>query len=512
VPSSTGAATPATGSANASVRIHAGERVRTLPPEFFGHHLEWVEDAQGLVKPGSGSLDERVVQLLEPIRMPLLRFPGGIMADFYDWKKGVGPQSSRGEIRNPFNKKMETVHFGSPEFIALAKRLGSAACITANYGTGTPQMAGEWAKWFADQGFRPGLWEIGNEIYLAGPRATGPNSKEIFRPGSQYAKDWPAFATAIRGALPDAKVGAIAHLDTGAFPFADGGNPDWTVKMLDALDTKVDFFALHNGYAPVILTESLNLEKESDRQRMYRAMFAGAQQPADNLSSVAREIDRRSPVNAGTPLVITEFGTIVKIPPDLPSIDHTRTMASAVYAASVLDVYMGDPRVSATMFTSPVHKWSSMLVLTDPSGPVTSPAYELYLFYADRFEHGLVQTDIATPTFSSTTLGVVKARSNVPVLMARAGRSTDGRRVTALLVNRAVEGALTTELTFDGFVPTTISCQLLAAPLNATNGPVLSKSVQKAVALKPREMSCAPSATQTLTLPAGSILSVVAER
>jgi hypothetical protein len=167
--------------------------------------------------------------------------------------------------------------------------------------------------------------------------------------------------------------------------------------------------------------------------------------------------------------------------------------------------------VRETMFTNPVHKWHGALVLADATGPVTSPTWELYRFYADRFEHGLVKTDVTTPTFASTTLGVVKARSNAPVLMARAGRSADGRRVTALLVNRAVEGDLTTELAFDGFVPKKISCQLLAAPLNATNGPVLSRSVQKGAPVKPREMSCTPSATQTLTLPAGSILSIVAE-
>lgn len=192
-------------------------------------------------------------------------------------------------------------------------------------------------------------------------------------------------------------------------------------------------------------------------------------------------------------------------------VDHTRTMASAVFTASVLGVYMDDPRVRMTMFTNPVHKWHGALVLADASGPVTSPTFELYRFYADRFEHALVKTEVSGPTFSSTTLGVVKARASSPALMANAGRSKDGRRLTVLLVNRAVEGELATELAFDGFVPKTISCQLLSAPLEASNGPVLSKSVQKVAPIKPRAISCTPSATQTLTLPAGAILSVVAE-
>jgi len=511
-----GAAAAGSGGPAARFRIEAGQPARRLPDDFFAMHIEWVEDGQGLVKAGTGRIRDDVVALLQPLEIPMLRFPGGIPADFYDWRKGVGPASERGEIRNPFNGKQETVHFGSPEFIALARRLDADACITANYGTGSAADAGAWAAWFAEQGFAPRCWEVGNEIYLSGPEATGPNSKAIYAPGAKYARDWPGYAAAIKQAIPGAEVGAIAHLDTGAFPLADGGNRDWTVRMLDALEARVDFFALHNGYAPVVIDDSVDLGSPEERRRLYRAMFAGAQQTQDNLAAVAREIGRRSPTNASAPFAITEFGTLVGLSGQparhAAYVDHTRTQASAVYVASVLDVYMGDPRVTLTMYTNPVHKWYGNLVLDDASGLVTSPAYHLYRFYADRFEHGLVETAIETPTYDSPTVGVVKARSAVPVLMGRAGRSADGRRVTALLVNRGLDGPLETELVFRGFAPERISCRVLAAPApHAINGPGLTDTVKKGSGIAPRDFPCEPAATQKLSLPAASILSVVAE-
>lgn len=504
------------GSASATVRVNARTVVREVPPAFFGMHIEWVDDANGLVAPGTGTVRPEVLALLQPLRIPIVRYPGGIHADYFDWRKAIGPQSKRGKIRNPFTKTDETVHFGLPELVDLLKALGATACITVNYGTGTAADAGGFAQWLVDAGAPQRCFEVGNEIYLSGPAATGPNGKDIYKPGAQYAKDWPLFAEAIRTASPGSRVGAIAHLDTGAFPLADGGNPDWTVKMLGALDAKVDFFALHNGYAPVILDDKLDLSQPADRDTMYRAMFAGTDQTKENLAAVAREIAQRSPQNAGAPFDITELGTLIGLSENASRhaayVDHTRTQASAVYVASLLDVYLGDPRVEGTFYTNPIHRWYGNLILNDPSGLVVSPTWHLYALYRDRFESQVVETLVKTPTFATGTVGLVKARSDAPTLLARASKRSDGRRLTAMLVNRAVSGTLATELVLEGFAPTTVDCRILTAPsLHAINGPALSSTVVADSKIAPAAFPCRVAKQQTLSLPAGSILSVVAE-
>ena len=511
-----GASGSSSGSGTAKVAIHAGTVERELPREFFGMHIDWVEDVAGLVEAGTGTPRADVVELLRPLGIPLFRFPGGINADFYEWEKGVGPARSRGEVLNSSTKKREPVHFGSPEFAAFAKQLGADACITANFGTGTPADAGRWAKWFADNGFKPSFWEVGNEIYLSGPSSDTPNSKEIFRPGAAYAREFPAFVSAIRGALPKARVGAIAHFDTFAFPLAFADNRNWTAEMLDALTTKADFFALHNGYAPVVIDDSLDLNKEAGREALYRALFAASIGTQENLATVADEIKRRSPVNATTPFSITEFGTLIGVSGNmqrhLTYVDHSRTQAAALYTASVLDVYMANPRVMSTMFVTPVHRWYGGLILADPSGPVTSPTYFLYRFYRDRFEPRLVATETTSPGFRSAQLGLVKSHESVPTLVARGSKSADGRRLTVLLVNRSITGTLETDLAIDGFTPARVNCEILAAPqLNAINGPSLTGTVVKNSNVKPKPFACESAANQHLSLPPGSILSLVAE-
>jgi alpha-N-arabinofuranosidase len=513
---SAGASGSSSGGQSAKVAIHAGTVERDLPPEFFGMHLDWAENATGIVKPGSGTPRADVVELLRPLRIPIFRYPGGIHADFYDWKKGVGPSRSRGGARNAFTKEKETALFGSPEFVDFAKQLGADACITTNFGTGTPADAGAWAKWFAENGFKPSYWEVGNEIYLSGPSSNEPNSKEIYRSGAQYAREFPAFASAIKSAIPEAKVGAIAHFDTFAFPMAPSDNRNWTRDMLDALTVKADFFALHNGYAPVVIDDSVDLGRDAGREKLYRALFAAPIGTRQNLDRVAEEVKRRSPANARTPFAITEFGALIGISGDpkrhLAYVDYSRTQAAALYTASVLDVYMGDPRVHSTMFVSPVHHHYGGLVLADPSGLVTSPTYFLYRFYRERFEPRIVATETTSPTFSSTQLGVVKAHTNAPTLMARASKSANGRRLTVLLVNRSIAEALETDVSIDGFEPARVNCEILAAPqLNAINGPSLTGTVVKNSNVKPRPFACESAASQRLTLPPGSIVSLVAE-
>ena len=501
------------GSTTAHVTIRPDSVVRELPEGFFGMHTEWVQNARGIVEPGTGTPRADVLALLEPLDIKQLRYPGGINADFYDWTKGVGP--NRGSIRNPFTQKMEVVRFGSAEFVGLANHLEATACITANYGTGTVAEAVAWAKWFKAQNFSPFCWEIGNEIYLSGPNATGANSAAIFHTGKQYAQDFAAYSAGIKGVFPGVKVGAIAHVDDGAFKMALG-DPDWTKNMLSALTTKADFFALHDGYAPVMIPgHAIDVSVEANRQSMYLAMFAAPLQTKASLAAVAEEITKRSPINASTPFAITEFGALTGVAQSMENhliyVDQTRTQACALFVASILNLYMNDPRVMLTMYTNPTHNYYGDLILVDPTALVTSPSYYLYVFYADRFERTIVSTQITTPTFSSREVGLIKAQTDVPTLVVSASKSSDGQRLTALFINRSLEGSLETSITLEGFTPTSTTCQIIEAPANAINGSGLTDTVQANSRIKSKNFPCKNATTQTISLPASSIMSLVAE-
>jgi len=500
----------------ARVVIDTTELRHRVSPLIFGMHIEWVENGLGLLDSGSAQLRPEVLDLFLPLQTPLFRFPGGIHADYYDWRLGVGPVGSRGRSRNIFTKKTEQHRFGSPEFMALLEATGAEGLVTANFGTGTAREAGEWAAYLRDNGGRVGLWEVGNETYLTDPKTDGPNGREIFRKPEDYAAAFPEYRKAIRAATPDAKVGAIAHIDTGAFPLAPSANSSWTEEMLRGLKVGADFIAVHNAYAPVILDDSVDFARAEVRSEAYRSLYAAAEQTAENLEEVAEMVARLSPANKDVPLAVTEFGPFfglsAKRKIHAQYVDQTRTLAAALYVASVLHVLIEDSRVFMACYTNPIHQWFGSLITNTDDGLITTPSYHLYALYRSRFERRLVETTVVSPAFSARPIGIVREHSGVPDLVAQSSISDDGRRLTVMIVNRSLDHALRTTVVVGGFNPATVDCRILTASSPAAiNGPALSKSTLVGEEISPQELACTVGAEIVMEIPPSAIVSLVAE-
>jgi alpha-L-arabinofuranosidase len=448
--------------------------------------------------------------------VPIFRFPGGIHADYYDWQSGVRAQRERPNVENVFTKKPEPQLFGTPEFVELLKQTSAQAVITANYGTGRPEQAAAWAQYLRDAGAQVPYWEVGNEIYLADPSKDQPNGKRISRSGRQYAQDFPRFRDAIRAVMPDAKVGLIAHVDSGAFPMSPNAHREWTSEMLSSFRSPADFVAVHNAYAPVIINDANRFENAEARARAYRAMYAAPRQTAEDLTAIADLVDRH-PSTRGLPIAITEWGPLFGYSgrPDMTAIyaDQSRTMAAAVYTASVLDVMLGNPRVVLATYTNPVHKWYGSLLTDTDQGLVRTPSYHVFAMYRSRFEPRIVPVSTTTRSFASDTVGLIHAQQDAPEVIARASTSTDGRRLSVMLVNRNLNSAVTARVAVAGFAMGRVDCQVLSAPSAASiNGSQLTKTTTTGTTIQPQPLSCAAGSPMTIVLPASSVVSVVAER
>jgi len=502
---------------SARVVIDAGVHRHRVDPLIFGMHIEWVENGQGLLDAQSGGLRSEVLDLFDPLDLPLFRFPGGIHADYYDWRLGVGPGSDRGQGRNAFTRKDEAHRFGSPQFSQLLDATGARGLVTANFGTGSAQDAGAWAAYFRDNGGEIDLWEVGNETYLCDPKGDQPNGREIYRSPAEYAAAFPKYRKAIRSATPRAQVGAIAHWDSGSFPLAPPAIRTWSEDMLRALKGRADFIAVHNAYAPVILDNSVDFSRPDARNDAYRSFFAAAVQTAENLKQVATAVDRLSPINKGIPIAVTEFGPFFGLSSKKKThaqyVDQTRTLAAALYTASVLQVLIDDRRVFMGCYTNPIHRWYGSLITDTEAGLITTPTYHLYALYRSRFESQLVSTTVDSPTFNSPQIGIVKKHTAIPDLIAQSSVSDDERRLTILLTNRSLDHGLRTTLVLGDFEPTTADCVVLtASSAAAINGPALSKSTTTDEEIAPRSMTCSPGPEIEVNIPPGAIVSLVAER
>jgi alpha-L-arabinofuranosidase len=513
--SSNNSASAASVGNTAQVRIDAGRPGADVNRMVFGMHLEWSDSGNGIMD-DSGNTRDEVVSALRTAGIPLFRFPGGIHADYYDWRTGTEQRNRRATAKNIFNGRNEKHSFGSPEFIELAKSVGADMLITANYGTGTPEDAGEWARYFRSQNITPRFWEVGNEIYLADPGKEQPNGKRIAKTGEQYARDFPQFRRAILEATPNAKVGLIGHIDDGAFPISPNGRKDWTERMVREFKGEADFMAIHNGYAPVVINDSIRFNDTNSRLSAYRAMYAAPQQTARNIAEVLALLDSHGPTK-GLPVAITEWGPLFgysgKANVTGEYADHSRSMGAAIYTASMLDLFLGEPRLLMATYTNPIHEYYGSLLTDTPRGLIRTPTWHLFTMYRNRFESRLVPATVDAPRFSSNTVGLINSQSNVSEVLARASVSPNGRRLTAMLVNRSIDTAMATRVQVDGFPVGDVDCQVLAADApHAINGPALTKTTVSGKTIAPAPISCSGGDQISVSIPPSGIVSIVAER
>jgi hypothetical protein len=95
--------------------------------EHLGHGVYegiWVGPDSKI--PNTRGIRNDVVAALKAIKVPNVRWPGGCLADEYDWRKGIGPQ--RTVTLNPnWGGVVEPNTFGTNEFMDFLDQIGAEA-------------------------------------------------------------------------------------------------------------------------------------------------------------------------------------------------------------------------------------------------------------------------------------------------------------------------------------------------------------------------------------------------
>jgi alpha-N-arabinofuranosidase len=421
----TTATTAATASYSAALVVQGSALRERVPSALFGINVEWIFDGQGLWDARAQRVDPEAKRLTRELGTTLLRWPGGVFSDTYRWRDGMGPQAQRPTTQH-FPKGPRSRHsFGTPEVAELAQAAGADLLITVNAGTGT---AAEAADWVRHMNLGPGpkvqWWEVGNELYMQGDLAGAHMSADA------YAKRFLEFAAAMRAVDPGIRVGAIGGLNYGRYAFV--ADPRWTEKLLRVAAPQMDYLAVHNAYAPVLMGAPV----DTDPRAAYRAMLAAPVLIEANLRDLDALLARHERRDRRIGLAVTEWGPLWHALPDSPWVDHVKTWGSALFTASTLHAFLRQPRVEmATAFKLADQGFMGWLGRRDGRWMAT-PSAQVFAMYTRLAGQQLLSTRTETPGFDTDTLGVVQAVRNAPWLEAVAAASPDCRELTLMLVNR----------------------------------------------------------------------------
>jgi alpha-N-arabinofuranosidase len=171
----------------ARVYIDSRRTISPLDRNLFGSFLEHLGRAiyDGIYEPGSSLADTNgfrkdVMDEVRQLGVPIIRYPGGNFVSGYHWLDGVGPKKDRPRVLDKAWNTLETNQFGTNEFMAWCKNVGTLPLMGLNLGTGTTEMGAalveycnieKGTKWSdlrrshgVEQPYKVEHWCLGNEM------------------------------------------------------------------------------------------------------------------------------------------------------------------------------------------------------------------------------------------------------------------------------------------------------------------------------------------------------------
>jgi len=357
-----------------------------------------------------------------------LRFPGGMIADDFDW-------TTSKSIRTGYQYPTSFDDFASVAISTKAK-----VFITVNYGTGTPQLAASWvaaATEYNYSGFQ--YFEVGNENYGSWEADNNNRSHDPVT----YATRFVQYMTQMKAVNPTIKVGAVA------VPYEDN-----FVNYVDQVVTNPRTGLNRSGWTPVLLATFKRLGQYPD----FLIHHKFAQQPGSECDAILLQSARswkieaaglRQQLNdylgkavaAGIELVVTQTDSVYSNPGK-----QTTSLVSALYFADSIG------QLLYTEFKGQI--WWNLRSYQAQNN--NNPLLYGWRAYGD---YGVLNSNTRYPTFYASKIlknfarpgdSVVRVSSKNPLLGVYATIQQAGS-LALLVINKSLMGAQKASFSIFGF-------------------------------------------------------------
>jgi alpha-N-arabinofuranosidase len=241
----------------------------------------------GIYEPDSPFADENglrtdVLQALERLQVPIIRYPGGNFVSGYRWMDGIGPKEERPTRIDMAWHATDTNQFGTDEFITFCRKLKTEPYLVVNCGDGDMREARDWVEYCngtqdtalvklrRKNGFEAPhnvkYWGVGNEV--DGPWQIGYKTPE------EYARAYLEFAKVMKWVDPTIKLIASA-----ASHWRGGTVIERTQLLLEQAGKLIDYLSIHwyvgnpeNDFASYMALSELIEERLLAYEGLIRAL------------------------------------------------------------------------------------------------------------------------------------------------------------------------------------------------------------------------------------------------
>jgi alpha-N-arabinofuranosidase len=417
---------------DARIDVILNEELATISPNIYGHFTEnlggviydgvWVGENSKIAN--VNGIRKSLVDALQKINSPVIRWPGGCFADSYDWKDGIGPVGKRPRrtnfwagdplVRNQGNipQKYDPNEFGTNEFVQFCKLAGSQPYLAANLRSlpavdfyrwveycnspaGSTTLADLRASTGSKDPFNVRYWGIGNESWGCGGEMT---------PG-EYATEFRRFAA------------WVPQYGTDLSFIASGPNDaeyKWTRGFFEGMLQKGPN-ALNNIWGLSLHYYSWNLSRgrttnwdagKGDAVKFEPVDWYELMREADKLESliaghwqVMNEFDAKHRIK----LVVDEWGPWYKPGSEVAPthiLGQMITQRDAVMSALTLDIFNRHPDKVTMANCAQLINNLNCLFLANGDRFLTTPVYYVFQMYAAHQGAQAIRAEFLSPTIT----------------------------------------------------------------------------------------------------------------
>ncbi len=462
-------------SADVDITVRADQPGDTISKYVYGQFAEhlgrgiyegiWVGEDSDI--PNTDGFRDDVIEALKPLKIPVIRWPGGCFADEYHWRDGIGPREDRPvRINTHWGWVEEDNAFGTHEFMQLVELLDSEAYIAGNIGSAPPVDMAQWLQYMTadddstlaqerrangrEEPWEVAFWGVGNETWGCGGNMTPAYYTDLYRRYSTFLKTPPGTRTKL---------------------VASGGqnaNTDWT-EALSAGTKDAGFFFKIDGISHHYYTlptgdwgkkgAATGFPESEWISTLQRTLMVDSH--LDKQEAVLDEHDPDGDIG----IYLDEWGTWYDPTEGSTQgfLEQQNSIRDAVVAALNFNVFHEHTeRLHMANIAQTVNVLQAVL-LTDGARMVKTPTYhafQLYVPFQDATFLPLELDDV--PDYE---VGEV----SVPHVSATAALATSGELVIGL-VNLHAEDTIDVKVSLEGFeADTAVATVLTGASMDAHN-------------------------------------------
>lgn len=381
------------------VVISADEEKSKISRHIYGQFAEhlgrgiyegiWVGEDSDI--PNTEGYRDDVLEALQQLEVPNIRWPGGCFADEYYWKDGIGPVEDRPtRINTHWGMVQEDNSFGTHEFLRFMELIDSEPVIAMNVGSGTPREMMQWLEYLNFDGEsemadlrrehgRDEPWGVkyigvGNESWGCGGNMTPEFYSDLYRQFATYTKEFSGHE--------------LFRVASGRYD----DQYDWTETMVENAGEHMEGISLHYYTIP---TNDWDVKGESTDfgETEYFATLVQALDMDEYVRGHVNRLDKHDP-DGNIELIVDEWGIWTDpLEGTNPGfLEQQNSMRDALVASTTLDILnYHSERVTMANIAQMVNVLQAM-IRTDGEDMFKTPTYHIFDMYRAHYDTRLLHT------------------------------------------------------------------------------------------------------------------------